>query len=71
MNHAIGTRHPYLNPFDLNHNRLAAERVLSLKNNISGDHGGLAYRLLSPEPGDMPVVAWESAPVDVSVEDAV
>ncbi len=45
--------------------------MLSLKNNISGDHGGLAYRLLSPQPGDMPVVAWEAAPVDVSVEDAV
>ncbi len=29
------TRHPYLNPFNPNHDRLAAERVLSLKNNVT------------------------------------
>jgi predicted Zn-dependent protease len=34
LNHAIETRHPYLNPFNPDRNRLAAERVLSLKNNI-------------------------------------
>jgi tetratricopeptide (TPR) repeat protein len=32
--HAIDTRHPYLNPFNPDHNRLAAERVLSLNNNV-------------------------------------
>jgi hypothetical protein len=31
---AMQTRHPYLNPFNPDRNRLAAERVLSLKNNI-------------------------------------
>jgi predicted Zn-dependent protease len=35
LNHVIETRHPYLNPFNPDRNRLAAERVLSLKNNIT------------------------------------
>ena len=34
LNHAIEKRHPYLNPFNPERNRLAAERVLSQKNNI-------------------------------------
>jgi hypothetical protein len=34
MIHAVNTRHPYLNPFNPDHNRIAAERVLSLKNNV-------------------------------------
>jgi predicted Zn-dependent protease len=34
LNYAIQTRHPYLNPLNPDHNRLAAEKVLSLKNNI-------------------------------------
>ena len=45
--------------------------MLPLKNNLSADRAGLAYRLLSPSPGVMPAVAWEAAPVNVSVEDAV
>jgi hypothetical protein len=32
--HAINIRHPYLNPFEPDRYRLAADRVLSLKNNI-------------------------------------
>lgn len=32
--HAVQSRHPYLNPFNPDRDRLAAERVLSLKNNI-------------------------------------
>ena len=45
FNHAIGTRHPYLNPFDPGHNRLAAERVLSLTNNIvAGRHADWVLR---------------------------
>ncbi len=34
MTHAVHTRHPYLNPFNPDRDRLAAERVLSLKNNV-------------------------------------
>jgi predicted Zn-dependent protease len=42
---AIETRHPYLNPFDPEHNRLAAERVLALKNNIvAGRHADWVLR---------------------------
>jgi hypothetical protein len=33
VSHAMETRHPYLNPLNPDHNRLAAERVLALKNN--------------------------------------
>lgn len=32
--HAVQFRHPYLNPFNPDRDRLAAERVLSLKNNV-------------------------------------
>lgn len=38
LEHAIDTRHAYLNPFNPDHNRLAAERVLSLKNNVVAGH---------------------------------
>jgi hypothetical protein len=34
LTHAIHTRHPYLDPFNPDHDRLAAERVLALKNNV-------------------------------------
>jgi predicted Zn-dependent protease len=34
VSHAVETRHPYLNPFNPDRNRLAAKRVLALKNNI-------------------------------------
>ena len=34
MSRGVETRHPYLNPFNPNSDRLAAERVLSLKNNV-------------------------------------
>jgi predicted Zn-dependent protease len=45
LTHAIETRHPYLNPFDPNHNRLAAERVLALKNNVvAGQHADWVLR---------------------------
>jgi hypothetical protein len=45
--------------------------MLPLKNNLSADRAGLAYRLLSPCPGAMPAVAWEAAAVSVEIEDAV
>lgn len=39
LSHAVEKRHPYLNPFNPEHKRLAAERVLALKNNvIAGRH---------------------------------
>ncbi|MEI6150131.1 MAG: hypothetical protein WCS01_13605 [bacterium] len=45
LNNAVETRHPYLNPFDRNHARLAAERVLTLKNNvIAGQHADWVLR---------------------------
>jgi predicted Zn-dependent protease len=45
LNRAIETRHPYLNPFDPDHNRLAAERVLALKNNVvAGRHADWVLR---------------------------
>ena len=34
MFHVVQTRHPYLDPFNPDRDRLAAERVLSLKNNV-------------------------------------
>ena len=45
LNHAVETRHPYLNPFNPDHNRLAAERVLALKNKIvAGRHADWVLR---------------------------
>jgi hypothetical protein len=38
LTHAIHTRHPYLDPFNPDHDRLAAERVLTLKNNVVAGH---------------------------------
>ena len=34
LNVSVETRHPYLNPFNPDHDRLAADRVLALKNNV-------------------------------------
>jgi hypothetical protein len=45
VTHAVETRHPYLNPLNSDHNRLAAERVLALKNNvIAGYHADWVLR---------------------------
>lgn len=45
LTHAVHTRHPYLNPFNPDRDRLAAERVLSLKNNIvAGVHADWVMR---------------------------
>lgn len=45
LNYAIQTRHRYLNPFDPDHNRLAADRVLALKNNVvAGRHADWVLR---------------------------
>jgi hypothetical protein len=45
LTHAIHTRHPYLDPFNPDHDRLAAERVLALKNNIvAGQHADWVLR---------------------------
>ena len=45
LQHLVAARHPYLNPFDPHHNRLAAERVLALKNNIiAGRHADWVLR---------------------------
>ena len=55
MNHAIETRHPYLNPFNPDHNRLAAERVLALKNNVVAGRNAdwvLRYARQLDERGD-------------------
>jgi hypothetical protein len=53
--HAIHTRHPYLDPFNPDHDRLAAERVLALKNNVvAGYHADwvLRYARQLDERGD-------------------
>lgn len=43
--HVVKARHPYLNPFDPEHDRLAAERVLALKNNVvAGQHADWVLR---------------------------
>lgn len=43
--HLVETRHPYLNPANPDRNRLAAERVLTLKNNVvSGYYAGWITR---------------------------
>jgi hypothetical protein len=45
LNHAIETRHPYLNPFEPDRDRLAAERVLALKNIVvAGQHADWVLR---------------------------
>ncbi|HEY5296847.1 MAG TPA: hypothetical protein VIK59_02880 [Verrucomicrobiae bacterium] len=45
VSHAVETRHPYLNPFNPDRNRLAAEHVLALKNNIvAGYHADWVLR---------------------------
>lgn len=45
LSRAVEKRHPYLDPFDPDHNRLAAERVLGLKNNvIAGQHADWVLR---------------------------
>jgi len=55
LNHAIETRHRYLNPFNPDHNRLAAERVLALKNNVVAGRNAiwvLRYARQLDERGD-------------------
>lgn len=45
LNHAVETRHPYLNLFRADRTRLAAERVLSLRNNVvAGRHSDWVMR---------------------------
>lgn len=45
LSHAVEKRHPYLDPFNPDHNRLAAERVLALKNNVvAGRHADWVLR---------------------------
>ena len=45
LHHLVVARHPYLNPLNPDHNRLAAERVLTLKNNIvAGRHADWVLR---------------------------
>jgi len=36
--HAVHVRHPYLDPFNADHERFKAERVLALKNNLVAGH---------------------------------
>lgn len=57
MTHAVHSRHPYLNPFNPDRDRLAAERVLSLKNNVvAGAYADwvLRYARDLDQRGDMP-----------------
>jgi len=45
LSRAIETRHPYLDPFNPEHKRLAAERVLALKDNVvAGRHADWVSR---------------------------
>lgn len=56
LNQAIETRHPYLNPLNPDHNRLAAERVLALRDNIlAGSHADwvLRYARQVDEQGEL------------------
>jgi hypothetical protein len=53
--HAVNTRHPYLNPFEPDRDRLAAGQVLSLKNNVvAGQYADwvLSYAQELDERGD-------------------
>ena len=55
MIHAVNTRHPYLSPFEPDRYRLAAKRVLSLKNNVvAGQYADwvLRYARQLDERGD-------------------
>jgi putative DNA primase/helicase len=45
--------------------------LLSIKNNIASDGGGLAYRIEPVGVDGCPVVAWEPDPVNVSADDAL
>jgi hypothetical protein len=57
LTHALHTRHPYLDPLNPDHDRLAAERVLALKNNIVAGHHAdwvLRYARQLDQRGDSP-----------------
>jgi predicted Zn-dependent protease len=57
LTHAIHTRHPYLDPFNPDRDRLAAERVLALKNNVVAGHHAdwvLRYARQLDQRGDSP-----------------
>jgi len=46
--------------------------MLPVKNNLGADVMGLAYRIqATSDPGDVPVVAWEPNPVELSADDAL
>ena len=56
--HVIHTRHPYLDPFNPDRDRLAAERVLALKNNVVAGHHAdwvLRYARQLDQRGDSPL----------------
>ncbi len=42
-----------------------------VKNNLGDDETGLAYRLTAAEPGGIPHVVWEPAPVSINADDAL
>ena len=45
--------------------------VLPIKNNLGNDRTGLAYKLMTVADGMMPSVAWEPAPVELSIDEAL
>ncbi|MEZ6243371.1 MAG: AAA family ATPase [Phycisphaerales bacterium] len=45
--------------------------LLPMKNNLSPDAGGLAYRIETAGADGSPIVAWESDPVFISADDAL
>lgn len=45
--------------------------MLPVKNNLGNDETGLAYRLAAAEPGEVPHVQWESAPVSTKADEAL
>ena len=45
--------------------------MLPVKVNIAADVQGLAYRVISADSADSPVIAWEAEPVTLSADDAL
>jgi len=52
-------------------NDLARRLMVSVKNNLARDPGGLAYHLYSEGDDTVPALAWDAEPVTITADDAL
>ena len=45
--------------------------LVSLKNNLAASHDGVRYRIVSREPGELPVIEWDAAPVRMTADEVL